>query len=38
MKGQFKLCINKAAVDYNGPEKVEIAKIVDSVAKKDALL
>ena len=24
MKGQFKLCINETAVDYNGPEKVEI--------------
>ncbi len=37
MKGQFKLCINETAVDYNGPEKVEIAKIVDSTAKKDAM-
>ena len=37
MKGQFKLCINEAAVDYNGPEKVEIAKIVDSTTKKDAM-
>ena len=37
MKGQFRLRINEAAVDYDGPEKAEIAKIVDSTSEKDVM-